>query len=86
MLYEDQNFPVYDYTFTVEQLLFDQGTMLIRYLPVDETLSAIVLNIPIWPSMDLNDLKTYTGHFAPNDKWYAQKMILNHSSQLTGNQ
>lgn len=86
MTYDDQNFPVFDYTYTIEQLLFDQGSMVVKYLPVDSTLSAIVLNIPIWPSMDMSNLKTYTDHFAPNDKWFAQQMILNHSSQLMGNQ
>ena len=84
MTYDEQTFPVVDYTFTVEQLLFDQGTMLVKYLPTDETLTSITLNIPIWPSMDLNDIKAYTMNFAPNDRWYAQKVILNSTSQLMG--
>jgi hypothetical protein len=82
--YETQAFPTYDYTFTVEQLLFDQGSMAVRYLPVDVNLSAIVLYLPIWPSLDLADMKTYTDHFAPNDKWFAQETILNHGNTLTG--
>lgn len=84
MNYAEQTFPVVDYTFTVEQLLFDQGTMLVKYMPTDETLTSITLNLPIWPSMDLNNLKAYTMSFAPYDKWYAQKVILNSSSQLMG--
>lgn len=85
MTYEEQTFPQFDYTFTIQQLLFDQGTMLIKYLPTNTALSAIVLNVPIWPSMDMNDMKTYLDHFAPNEKWFAQQIILNHSDQLIGN-
>ena len=85
MTYDEQTFPKFEFTYTVEQLLFDQGSMVVRYLPVDTTLSAIVLNIPIWPSIDMNDLKAYVSNFAPNDKWFAQQMILNNGSQLTGN-
>lgn len=86
MTYEEQTFPQFDYTFTIQQLLFDQGTMLIKYLPTNTALSAIVLNVPIWPSMDMNDMKTYLDNFAPNEKWFAQQIILNHSDQLIGNQ
>lgn len=85
MTYEEQTFPKFDYTFTIQQLLFDQGTMLIRFLPTNTALSAIVLNVPIWPSMDMNDMKTYLDNFAPNEKWFAQQIILNHSDQLIGN-
>jgi len=81
-IYSDQIFPEYDYTFTIEQLLYDRGTMLVKYLPVDTTLPAITLNVPIWPSMDLNNIKAYTDSFAPYASWYAQKMILEHSLEL----
>ena len=85
MTYDEQTFPVFNYTFTVEQLLFDQGTMLVRFLPTDTTLSACVLNVPIWPSMDMNNIKAYLDNFAPNEKWYAQQIILNHTATLMSN-
>ena len=85
MTYDEQTFPVFNYTFTVEQLLFDQGTMLVRFLPTDTTLSAFVLNVPIWPSMDMNNIKAYLDNFSPNEKWYAQQIILNHTATLMSN-
>jgi hypothetical protein len=83
--YDDQQFPVYPYTFTVQKLLFDMGCMEVRFLPTDTALSAIVTTIPIWPAMDITNLKAYLDNFAPHDRWYAQKVITDHGNTILGN-
>jgi len=85
MEYPEEVFPTYEYTYTVEGLLFDQGAVAIRYLPTNTNLPAVVLNLPLWPSMDINNLAAWVARFAPNEKWYAQEMILNHGNTILGN-
>lgn len=77
-------FPTIEYTYKVEQLLFEQGTMLVKYIPNDITLTSIVYNIPIMPNMDINNLKSYLNTWAPFDKWYAQSVILSQGKALLG--
>lgn len=81
---EIPTFPKYDYTYTVEQLLFEQGTMVVCYKPVNQTLISITYNVPIWPGLDLTNMKTYLDNWAPNDKWFAQETILNSGNNLLG--
>lgn len=76
-------FPVIDYTFEIKQTLFEMGTIIVKYTPVDERLTAIEYNIPIWPTMDLNNLKPYVDQWAPYDKWYAQGLILDNPETLS---
>lgn len=77
-------FPKYEYTFTIEQLLFEQGTMLVCYKPVNETLISVTYNVPIWPGHDLANMKPYLDNWAPHDKWYAQETILTTGNNLLG--
>jgi hypothetical protein len=79
-------FPAIPYSYKVEQLLFEQGTMLVKYLPDDVSLPSVTYNIPIWPDMDVNDLKPYVDKFAPYDKWYAQSLILKAGNLILGGQ
>jgi len=69
-------FPDYEYTFEVEQFLFDQGTMLVNYKPKNKNLMSVKYNIPIWPGMDVNNMKPYLDNWAPKEKWFAQEKIL----------
>lgn len=84
ILYDNQQFPNYEYTFVVQKLLFDMGCMEVKYTPVDTTLSAIVLIVPIWPDLDVNNMKPYLDEFMPKDKWYAQQVITNHGNTILG--
>ena len=82
----EPNFPDYDFTFVIEQLLFERGIMVVKYTPVDNTLTSISCTVGIWPDMDINNLKPYLAKWAPKDKWYAQEMILKHGHILTNSQ
>lgn len=84
MAYTPPEFPKYDYTYVIEQLLFDQGTMLVKFTPTDIRLAPVTYNIPIFADIDVNNIKPYLDNFAPNDKWFAQDTILNHGSTLVG--
>lgn len=75
-------FPTYDFTFVVEGLLFEQGAMTVKYTPTDTRLTSITYTIPIQPDININNLKPYVAKFAPNNKWFAQEIILNNSSSL----
>lgn len=77
-------YPDYDFTFVVEQLLFEQGSMIVKYIPVDTRLTSFSYNIPILPDIDLNDMKNYVKTWAPKDRWFAQEMILNNENTLLG--
>lgn len=77
-------FPKYEYSYQVMQLLFEQGTMVVKFLPTNPDLMSITYNIPIWPEMDLQNLKPYLDKWAPNDKWFAQELILNNGNNLLG--
>lgn len=84
MITEIPTFPEIEYTFTVEQVLFESGTILVKYMPVNESLASITYNIPIWPDMDLNNLKPHVNRWAPFDRWYAQSLILTSGNTLLG--
>lgn len=81
---EQLNFPKYDFSFKVLGLHFDAGTMLVKYTPTDIRLSSVDLAILIDATFDMTDLKGYVAKYAPNDKWFAQDMILQHESTLIG--
>jgi len=74
----------FDYTYTVQKLLPESGSMLVEFTPTDTTLTKIVYNIPIKVEMDINDIAGYIDIWAPQDKWYAQYLILNSSHILLG--
>lgn len=78
------DFPTYEYTCTVENVLFEAGTIVVKYLPTDTRFAAQTLHLPIWPDFDINDKMTYFAKFAPHDKWYAQEMILTHEAAIKG--
>jgi len=75
-------FPNYDFTFVIEQLLFEQGSMVVKYTPTDVRLTSISYAIPLLPTIDFNNLKAYVAEWAPKDKWFAQQTILESSNQL----
>lgn len=75
-------YPEYEFTFVIEQLLFEQCSMVVKYTPVDARLTSISYAIPIQPTLDLADLKTYVSQWAPKDKWFGQQMILEHENVL----
>jgi hypothetical protein len=77
-------FPDYDYTYTIESFSFDNGTMIVNYVPVDTRLMAVKYSVPIWPGMDMNNMKPYLDNWSPKEKWYAQEMILTHGNTLLG--
>jgi len=81
---EFPEFPKYEYTFIIEQLLFEQGTMLVKYMPVKETLISVTYNIPIWPGIETSEIKIYVDKWAPHEKWFAQETILSMGSNLLG--
>lgn len=81
---EIPSFPEIEYTFTIEQLLFESGNLLVKYTPVDTTLTSITYSIPIWPDMDLNNMKPHVNKWAPFDRWYAQSLILTAGNTLLG--
>jgi hypothetical protein len=74
----------FDYTYAVQKLLPESGSMLVEYTPTDTTLTKITYNIPIRVEMDINDIAGWVDNFAPQDKWYAQHLILNSSHILLG--
>lgn len=84
MLPEEIVFPEYEFNYEVVSLHFEVAQFNVLYKPVDPRLTNIELSLPILPNMDLNDLKPYVKMFAPNDRWYAQLVILDNSSKLLG--
>jgi hypothetical protein len=84
MFIETPTFPEIEYNFSMEQLLFESGSILVKYTPVDERLTSITYNIPIWPDMDLNNMKPHVNRWAPFDKWYAQSLILTAGNTILG--
>jgi hypothetical protein len=85
MLEESPVYPKYDYTFKVLNLMYERAGMNVRFTPVNTQLTAFELVLPIRPEMDVNNLKPYLDNFAPNNQWYAQEIILAHSTTLMGN-
>lgn len=75
-------YPEYDFTFVVEQLLFEQGAMIVKYIQTDTRLTAYSYNIPILPDIDANNMKEYVKTWAPRDRWFAQETILNSGDAL----
>lgn len=73
-------FPQYDFTFEILETRFEQGTINVRYIPVNTNLTNYEYNIPILPTFDPNNLKEYLSQWTPNDRWFAQETILNHSN------
>lgn len=84
MIVPTPEFPKYQYTYKVVSLSFDSPHMLVDYIPTQETLAKITLNLPIFPTFDINDVDGYVEQFAPHDKWYAQELILTHGDTLLG--
>lgn len=76
----------YGYTYKIQQLLPEQGSMLVEYTPTNTSFMKITYNIPILVDFDINDMGTYMEKFAPHDRWYAQDLMLNQSHILLGNQ
>jgi hypothetical protein len=77
-------YPEYDFSFVIEQVLFEQGTLLVKYMPVNTALTSYTYNIPILPTLDMSNLKEYVKQWAPNDRWFAQETILNNGDTLLG--
>lgn len=77
-------YPEYDFSFVVEQLLFEQGTMVVKYTPTNTTLTSYSYSIPILPTIDMANLKEYVKEWAPKDRWFAQEFILNNANTLMG--
>lgn len=71
-----QNFPKYEYTFKIMNLLFDAGLVEVQYMPVDERFTKVLLAVPIPPTFDPEKLSEFVEHFAPHDRWFAQEKIL----------
>lgn len=69
-------YPHYEFTFEILETKFEQGTIQVKYTPVDTSLTVYEYNIPILPSFDVNNLKVYVSQWAPNDRWFAQKTII----------
>jgi hypothetical protein len=76
----------YEYTYKIQQLFPEQGSMLVEYTPGNTSLMKISYNVPILIDFDINDMATYLEKYAPHDRWYAQELILNSSEILLGNQ
>jgi len=74
----------YEYTFKVQTLMPESGSMIVEYTPANTALMKITYNVPILLDFDINDMTTYMDKFAPHDKWYAQELILNQSNILLG--
>lgn len=85
MLNENPVYPTYDYTFKILNLFFDKASMAVKFIPTNTSLTAFEFALPIRPEMDVNNLKPYLDNFAPNDRWYAQEVILANSNTLMGN-
>lgn len=75
----------YEYTFKVQTLMPESGSMIVEYTPANTALMKITYNVPILLDFDINDMTAYMDKFAPHDKWYAQELILNQSNILLGN-
>jgi G:T/U-mismatch repair DNA glycosylase len=78
----DNEYPKYEFTFEILQTLFEQGTIHIKYTPLNTNLTVYEYNIPILPNFDPNNLKQYVAQWAPNDRWFAQETILNHTNLI----
>lgn len=78
-------FPRIDYTFDIKSVSYDRAQIQIVYKPVDTSYSFITYEIPILPNFDLNDLASYVDTWAPFDKWFAQKIILEHGNTIIAN-
>jgi hypothetical protein len=77
-------YPEYDFSFVIEQVLFEQGTLVVKYMPVNTQLTSYTYNIPILPTLDMSNLKEYVKQWTPNDRWFAQEIILNNGTTLLG--
>lgn len=73
-------YPQYDFTFEIVQTLFEQGTVIVKYIPVNTNLTNYEYNVPILPTFDTNNLKEYFKQWVPNDRWFAQETILNNTN------
>lgn len=78
------NFPQYDFTYKILETFFDSGSMLVEFIPTDTKLPGLTYNIPIDASFDANNIKEYLIKYAPNEKWFAQEVILQHGDVLRG--
>jgi len=77
-------YPKYEYTFKVVSLSAEQGHILVDYLPKNESLAKITLNIPILANFTPSNLESLVETFAPHGKWFGQETIINYESLLLG--
>lgn len=77
-------YPLYKYTFNVENFAFDSAHMLVKYTPVNTQLTSISLSLPILPTFDPANLETYVDFWAPRAQWFGQEIILQHADALIG--
>lgn len=77
-------YPKYEYTFKVVSLSAETGTILVDYLPKNESLAKITINLPILANFDPSKLEDLVDAFAPHNKWFGQETIINYESVLLG--
>lgn len=77
-------YPNYEYSFVVKNFSSDSTNMIVEYTPANTSLTKITISLPILATFDPSTLETYVDRWAPNPKWFAQEIILNHGEILTG--
>jgi hypothetical protein len=77
-------FPVYEYTFKVVQVLAQSGNagIEIKYIPNDVRLTSLTFVLPIESNFDVNNMASYVDQWAPRQQWYAQEIILKHENAI----
>ena len=80
----DTVWPQEEYTVEISKTLFERGQIELLYKPVDANLTHIAYCVPVTPDFDINNLKAFADNWAPYDKWYTQKIILQHGDDLVG--
>jgi hypothetical protein len=72
------------YQYKIEQLDIAYGNMLVKYIPSDESLTALSFNIPILFEEDglQKELTANIDKFAPQRQWAAQKFFIENGDSL----
>ena len=82
MAIPEQDFPKMPFTFEVKAVNFEAGTIHVKFMPSDSRFTFVEYMVPILATFDPSDMMTYLTQWAPFDKWFAQKMLLEHGDQI----
>lgn len=75
------------YTYKIEQLDIQYGHVLVKYIPTNQSLTALSYSVPIEidESGAVIPLETLVDKFAPQREWAAQKFLKENADSLLAN-